>query len=146
VGTITIGMGRTNNLAITQDGLHLYVTLFDMGAVAVIDTLSNSVVGPPISVGTNPVGVAITPCGDVYVTNFGTGTVSVIDSDTGTVVGPAITVGTQPTSVGITPNGKHAYVTNQGDGTVSAINVKTRAIDASITVGPGPSHVAISRN
>jgi YVTN family beta-propeller protein len=48
----------------------LYVANGD--TVSVIDTATNTVVGLPIPVGTNPIGVAVTPDGrKVYVTNIG---------------------------------------------------------------------------
>ena len=43
----------------------------------------------------------------------------------------------------ITPDGKHVYVTNYVDGTVSVITTATGAVSAPITVGKGPSGVAI---
>ena len=56
-----------------------YVTNTDCDTVAVIDTVTNTVVAT-IPVGSHPFGVAITPDGTrAYVANFG-GTVSVIDA------------------------------------------------------------------
>ncbi|MCH7518326.1 MAG: hypothetical protein IH964_04780, partial [Candidatus Dadabacteria bacterium] len=47
-----------------------YVTNAGSNNVIVIDTATNMVVGPPIPVGTTPIGVAITPKGTrAYVTN-----------------------------------------------------------------------------
>jgi YVTN family beta-propeller protein len=121
------------------------VTNFDAGSVSVIDTASNSFVGSdPIPVGTNPVGMAITPNGNfAYVTNYGDGTVSVINIATNSVVGTPIPVGSLPGSVAITPNGKEAYVTNSGSNTVSVINTRTYAV-STITVGQDPTDVAIA--
>src|SRR6516225_7354908 len=59
--------------------------------VSVIDTATNQVVGSPITVGANPLGVAVTPDGsNVYVTNTSPNTVSVIDTATNQVVGSPI--------------------------------------------------------
>jgi YVTN family beta-propeller protein len=106
-------------------------------------------VSAPITVGTFPDGVAITPDGKrAYVANRGAdsmlaGTVSVITTATGVVSAP-ITVGNGPTGVAITPDGKKAYVTNNVDGTVSVITTATGAVSAPITVGNRPNGVAIT--
>ena len=52
--------------------------------------------GTPITVGSGPVAIAITPDGKTaYVTNYGSGTVTPITTATGTA-GTPITVGTSP--------------------------------------------------
>jgi large repetitive protein len=86
-----------------------YVANFGGGSVSVIDTSTNTVIGLPITVGSNPYGVAITPDGArAYVTNEGGTTVSVIDTSTNTVIGSPITVGSHPHGVAITPDGPRA--------------------------------------
>ena len=60
--------------------------------------------GSPIPVGTNPVGVAITPDGKhAYVANVNSNNVSVIDTATNTVVGTPIPVVNGPEGVAVTP-------------------------------------------
>jgi YVTN family beta-propeller protein len=62
--------------------------------VAVIDTTSNGV-ATTVSVGTNPLGVAITPDGArAYVTNRGSNDVWVIDTASN-LVATTVAVGTQ---------------------------------------------------
>jgi YVTN family beta-propeller protein len=79
-----------------------YITNQSSGTVSVIDTVTNTVVGSPIGVGSNPSGVAVTPDGSrVYVTNFGSNNVSVIDTATNAVVGSPITVGSRPRAFGL---------------------------------------------
>jgi len=86
-------------------------TSFSSGSVSVIDTATNTVVGSPIPVGTNPVGVAATPAGRfAYVANANSDTVSVISTATNTVVGSPIPVGSGPSGVALTPDGRFAYV------------------------------------
>ena len=76
---------------------------------------TNTVIGSPIPVGTEPFGVAVTPDGSkVYVTNVRDNTVSVIDTTTNTVIGFPIPVGGNPVGAAVTPDGSRvrAYVTN----------------------------------
>jgi YVTN family beta-propeller protein len=71
----------------------------------VIDTATNQVVGAPITVGTSPFGIAITPDGTrAYVANNSSATVSVIYTATNQVVGAPIPVGSNPDAVAIVPD------------------------------------------
>ncbi|MGB4781741.1 YncE family protein, partial [Candidatus Methylomirabilis sp.] len=98
-----------------------------------------------IPVGSNPVGVAITPNGTrAYVTNQGSNNVSVIDTATNAVTA-TITVGSSPAGVAITPNGARAYVANFGFNTVSVIDTATNTVVvSSIPVGLRPDFLAVS--
>ncbi len=58
-------------------GGNVYVTNSGSNTVSVINPATD-IPGPPITVGSNPAGVAVNPGGAVYVTNFGSNTVSVI--------------------------------------------------------------------
>ncbi|KCP06956.1 PE-PGRS family protein PE_PGRS17 [Mycobacterium tuberculosis BTB09-001] len=86
---------------------------------------------------------ATPPGGNIYVTNQGSGTVSVINPATNTVTG-SIPVGTGAYGVAVNPGG-NIYVTNQFSNTVSVINPATNTVTGSpITIGNGPSGVAVS--
>jgi len=128
-----------------------YIANAGSNDVSVINTTTNMVVGSPITVGSQPVAVAVTPDGKyVYVTNNASNKISVIDAATNTVVG-SITLGSQPAGVAITPDGKFAYVTSTDvtkigsiGTTVSVISTATNAVVGSITVGTAPLGLAIS--
>jgi len=65
---------RAQNAYITNSGGFNWVTGSGNpgNTVSVIDTATNTVVGSPITVGTGPIGVAVTPDGSkVYVANYG---------------------------------------------------------------------------
>ena len=57
-------------MAVTPDGSKVYVANRSDNTVSVIATATNTVIGPPITVGSVPFGVAVTPDGSkVYVAN-----------------------------------------------------------------------------
>jgi YVTN family beta-propeller protein len=104
----------------------------------VIDTATNTVTAT-ISVGEEPIGVAVSPDGSrVYVTNqAGFSTASVIDTATNTVTA-TIPVGMEASGVAITPDGSKVYVVNTRDNTVSVIATATNTVTATIPVGLNP--------
>jgi YVTN family beta-propeller protein len=111
----------------------------------VIDTQTSQVIGPPIEVGQDPQGIAITPDGRfAYVTSQGDGAVSVIDTQTRQVVGEPIKVGTTPKGISITPDGRFAYVANFNSKSVSVIDLATRFVGPPITVPEKPSAIAVA--
>jgi YVTN family beta-propeller protein len=70
----------------------------------VIDTATNTVEAATLLVGTNPIGIAVTPDGKhAYVANNSSNSVSVIDTASNTVEAATITVGFGPIGVGIMP-------------------------------------------
>jgi YVTN family beta-propeller protein len=117
------------------------------GFVTVINTQTQTIVTPSITVGSHPFGVAVTPDGAfAYVTNGTPGTensVSVIDTSTNAVI-KTISVGSNPTGVAVNPSGSFAYVTNAGDGTVSVISTATNTVTSTITNVPSAYFVAFT--
>lgn len=161
--------GRPQGIAITPDGSKAYVTnqcgndltcsAPTNGTVTPINLKKNTA-GAPITVGSNPLLVAIDPTGTTaYVTNFGDNTVTPITIATNTAGTPIqlIAGGVQayaPLGIAITPDGTTAYVTDEcgtnpsceSDGTVTPINLATRTAGAAIPVGTGPEGIAITPN
>src|SRR3989449_10481821 len=84
-------------------------------------------IGTPVSVGTNPQGIAIWQHRVLaVVANHGSTTASVIDLTKNPPVSPLtadVTVGTNPTGVAINEATGAAVVTNTGNNTVSMINL-----------------------
>ena len=116
-----------------------YITNSGDNTVSVIDTATNTVVGSPITVGSLPFGVAVTPdSSKVYVANGDSNSVSVIDTATNIVVGSPITVGVGPVGVAVTPDGSNVYVANASSDTVSVIDTASNTVTATIPVGHAP--------
>src|SRR5699024_4386572 len=85
-----------------------------------------------VTVGTNPIGIAITPDGShAYVANANSDNVSVIDTTSNTVA-KTITVGSTPSWVAITPDGSHAYVANANSDNVSVIDTTSNTVAKTI--------------
>ncbi len=114
------------------------------GTVSVIDSATNSVV-TTVEVGTNPLGVAVSPDGDrVYVTHQRVaGTVTILDAASNDVVG-SVAVGAGPSGVSVKLPGTKVYVVNRDDKTVSVLDVATGLVIATIPVGNNPLGVAVS--
>ncbi len=130
-----------------------YVVNRGNGTVNVVNTSTNMVVGPAISVGNTPAGIAITPDGNyAYVANIGGNTVSVIDTSTNMVtatISGTLSQLNSPIGIAITPDGNYAYVVNAvtspANGFVSIIDTSTNmVVGSSIPIGPEASFIAIT--
>jgi YVTN family beta-propeller protein len=111
------------------------------GDVYVYNTNTSSLTAT-ISVGSDPLGVAVTPDGSkALVTNQNSNTVSVIDTANNTV-SHTLTVGSVP--FGVAANNTTAYVANSGAGTVSPINLTNNTVGTAITVGNNPYGIAMT--
>lgn len=125
---------------------YAYVSNDGAGTVSVVSLASGTVVST-IPVGTNPLGIAVTPNGAfAYVANSGSSSVSVISTATNTVV-TTVPVGSTPYGIAITPNGAFAYVANSGANTVSVISTASNTVAATISgLGSEPEQIAITPN
>ncbi len=124
-----------------------YITNNLSDTVSVINTETQTVVGPAIPVGVQPFGVAATPDGRfVYVANVVSNTVSVINADTN-LVSSTIPVGTRPFGIATSSDAQFAYVSNSSDNTVSVIDTATNTVVGSpISVGLQPFGIAVTPN
>ncbi|NVN92510.1 MAG: hypothetical protein HXX11_18200 [Desulfuromonadales bacterium] len=123
-----------------------YVTNpLDAGKVVVVDTATNMTVGSPISVGAQPIGIAMNPSGTrLYVANNTSNTVSVIDTETSAVIA-TIPVGLVPWGIAVNPTGTgYVYVANIGGNSVSVIDQATNSVVKTIGVGHDPVGVAVN--
>jgi YVTN family beta-propeller protein len=143
--TASVGIVAGSGVAEASTSSTAYIVNGGGNTVTPFNTGDNTA-GTPISVGTNPYDVAITPNGaTAYVSNAGSGTVTPISTATNTP-GTPITVGTDPYGIAITPNGLTAFVANDGSNSVTPINTTTDAPESRIAVGSAPVDVAITPN
>ena len=121
IKNINAGGGAYETIA-RPDGAFIYVSLNDNigGAIAVIDTATDQLVGNPIPVGMNPQGMAVS--GNIlYVTNYyGTNHISMINTATNTKLetGTIASGGTGPITLAVSPDGNKLYVVHGGSVTI----------------------------
>ncbi len=150
----TVGTGNsTNSVAVTPDGAIAYSVSPDGDIVIPID-IGGLATYPSISVGDNPVAIAIHPEGTyAYVVNFGSGSVSIIvvdpDSAAFNTVVQTILVGTNPLDVAVNPDGDRVYVANAGSSSLSVIDGDNSSathhqVLATISTGSSAKSVAVT--
>lgn len=159
------GFDGPSGLVITPDGRTAYVNNYggpegvgsgNATTVRVVNLVTNTIVGAPITVGLAPAALAISPNGAfVYVVNYvdgnpGTGTMSVIRTSDNTVIN-TIPGFSGPFAIAVTPDGKFAYVTNFGSNnffpygtTVSVVDLQSFTIVKTINLDIQPSGIAIT--
>lgn len=122
-----------------------------IGALTALDpiTAPASALGSlgDLSVGVNPLDVAVSPDGAVaMVTNAGDGTVSVLDVSGPVSLVDTITVGGEPTGVTFTPDGTEAWVSTWSGNSVKVIDVGTLSVVDTISAGNGSYSVTFSHD
>jgi YVTN family beta-propeller protein len=144
-------LNSKNNQFLHQDQVKetgfMYVVnqIVGSGSVTVLNTTSNTVVGSPIPVGSNPVGIAFDPVHKrMYVANEFNNTISVIDITKNTVVGSPIPDGrNNPLAIAFDPVHNRMYVANQLGKNISVIDTTSNTVVGSpIPVGNSPQGIA----
>jgi YVTN family beta-propeller protein len=145
VATKTVG-NEPVGVAFDSANGNLYVSNRGSNTVSVINGLTNSIVGSPISVGNGPRGVAFDPAnGYVYVTNQGSNSVSVINGATNklaTGFTNPIPVGNVPIGIVFDSTHNQLFVSHYGSGDVKVISGVTNTVVATIGVGDNPDSMA----
>ena len=116
--------------------------------VSIIDTNTNTV-DKTLVVGSTAISApeqfALNPNStEIYVTLYGETFVVGIDSSTSAVHSP-LPAGSSPMGIDVTADGKTMCVSNQDSNTVSLIDLRTKTIQATLSVGNKPSFVLISK-
>jgi YVTN family beta-propeller protein len=139
------GGGDPNILAVTPEGLKLYVASYTGGHVADIATSTDTVTHTIALSGTspNPNALALTPNGcQLYVHDHANNQVDAITVSSDEVTAsPAVGTSGDPTGMSVTPDSTHAYVANHNGNSVSVIATSTDTVSATLaeaTVGKEP--------
>ncbi|MFB9324190.1 protein kinase domain-containing protein [Cryptosporangium minutisporangium] len=131
-------------LAVSPDGVLLYVPDHDRNVVLVIDTTINQLV-MNLEVRPAPHWVAFAPGGGdrAYLANHESNLLTVVDTRT-TAVTATIPVGKSPHSVVVTQDGARAFTANFDVDTSSVVDLRKRRTIATVPVGGDPRCVALS--
>jgi YVTN family beta-propeller protein len=145
VDTITDSFGPSR-ITIGPRGGRAFVTNRASDTVTAFSPAGRTVVGSPISVGTEPTGIATEPSGSfAYAASAVDGTLTRIDTGIDLPIGAPLEF-PGATGVAITPDGLRGYVTNGTGSSVSLLDT-TRSIAAGvITVGAKPVAVSVVPN
>lgn len=140
-GTIQV---HADSIVLSPEGATLYASQRSQDSLAVIETISNTVVGS-IPANKSPHGMAISPDGKrLYVTNSGANqTVTVMDTASGSII-TTIQVGHTPTGIAINREGTRLYVAVSGDAALAVINLSTITPEATIPLESTPEKIALS--
>jgi len=116
----------------------------DNNTVTAIDPLTNQK-QLEVPVGSHPRTLAAAPDGTVWVVNEGNATISVLHATSGALLTTIpLPLGSAPYGIAMSPDGNHAYVTLRQSGEVARLDPATRALLATVAVGPQPKGLAIT--
>lgn len=135
--------GAGADWALSKDRETLYVTLPELSAVAVINTVTKKLVGTlPTGEKTRPMRAALQPDGRyVWVGLDNSPSVVVIDTETRQVAG-RVPVGDGLHTFAFSSDSSYAFVTNSASDTVSVIDIAKLSKLADVPVGKTPVAVA----
>lgn len=128
-----------------SNGRFAYIANYSSGTVSVLDLSTNQIISN-ITVGTYPIGLALSSGNDVlYVTNYGSDTVSVINTAINSVVATVAT-GNEPQDIALSAN--YIYVCNSGSatGTITVINRSNNTVIGSIVTSLNPYRIEMDSN
>lgn len=144
VATVTLA-GTPFISALSPDGKTIWVTLGNVGKVALVDRVTRSVI-TNITVGGGPNGIAFHGTQPLaYVSNTTSGTITVINTNSNTVT-TTLTTGGRPQGMAFSRNYEELYVANELLGRLEVWSTATNTKLADITLGGQPFGVAISRD
>jgi YVTN family beta-propeller protein len=145
VGSIPDAAGPSR-LTMGPRGGRGFVTNMTGNSVTVFNPVTHAVVAEPISVGTEPAGIAIEPDGSVaFAASPVDGTLTQIDASLGLSFGAPLGF-PGATGVAIAPDGLRGYVTDGASSSVSILDTDRGQRVGAIPVGPKPVAVSVVPN
>ena len=136
--------GRGEDWVLSSDQRHLYVSMPEAGAVAIVDTTTWSVVAN-IATGPQPGRLALQPDQHyLWIANLGSGSeaadngVTVVSTDDRSIKAHIVT-GQAPSEIVFSEDSRSAFVLNRGSGTLSVIDVPSLRKLSDIPVGKKPA-------
>ena len=116
----------------------------DHGTLAALDAKARRFLFE-VRAGVAPLDVARAPDGTIWVANRGSGTITVHAADDGRLLATIATgYGSRPCGLVFDPAGAHAYASLEGAGRLIRLDPVSRAITATVALGPTPRALAVS--
>lgn len=135
---------QPRSLALSSDGLTLYVTSLDQGLLTLIDAETERVsrqIELPVS---GTFAIALSPAGDkVYLTGHADDALVVLDPLAGTV-SKRLDIGRNPRAISFSPDGSQAFITNSFSNETILIDVKSDSRIGQYSAGENPRGIAIN--
>jgi hypothetical protein len=137
---------RSSTIVLDTSRNRVSVVNQDAGTVASISSASPFTKQWEVSVGKSPRTLALPAAnGNLWVVNQDDATISIIDGGTGAAVNTiTLPAFSRPYGIAFNYAGTYAYVTLEGTGKLVKIDASTRAITATLDLGPKPRGVAVS--
>lgn len=131
------------SVAVSPNGMTLYVSDKTAGCVTILDAATGAKVGETPVVG-EPHGLALSADGKIlYVAQRTRNSIALIDTKQGTEIG-RMPVGAWPVALALAKKTRRLYACNQGGDSVSVIDLTTRRQIDEIAVVRAPAFAAIS--
>ncbi len=139
---------RSTNIALSGSGALLFNVNREANSLTVFRVKGAKLEKlDEVTVGQEPICVAVRGGAKAFVTNSATGTVSVVErKGAGFAVTEEIPVGTEPRGCALTPDGKWLYVANHTEGTVSVIDAHSNKVIDAVKLGGNPFAIAIDKD
>ncbi len=136
-----------SRLAIGPRGSRGFVTDSGSNSVTAFNPINGNVVGAPVTVGSNPAGIAIEQNGSIaYVASPADGTVSPVDTSLSSPLSPVLGGFPGATGIAIEPGGLQGLVTNAGGSSVTLLDTARNVAAGVVPVGTAPTGVAVAPN
>jgi YVTN family beta-propeller protein len=136
-----------SRIAIGPRGGRGFVTNAGSNSVTAFNPVNGSLVGSPVTVGTEPAGIAIEQSGAVaYVASPVDGTVAPVDTSLSTPLSTPLGGFPGATGVAIAPGGLRGFVTDATGAAVTVLDTARNVADGTVGVGTAPTGVAVVPN
>ena len=138
---IPIGLPWSGPAAIVSDGTFAWVTLLWSDEVVRINMATGTLIGPPISVGSQPDGISFDGT-NIWVANYGDNSITEINASSAQVVNTFINLPFAPLAV--YSDGQHVWVAGEGQpGAVMELSAATGQVLNTVTVGTSEQYGGI---
>lgn len=132
-----------NMIATSPSGQLLYVSNYFRGVVAIVNVSTNVAV-ENLTVGTNPMAIAVdTASGSAFVAGSGGDTLNIVSGTVSPIVSGTVHIGTFPQGIAFDAKRQLCYIADAGSTRVMEINSSSDSYAGSVPVGYNPEYLAL---